>query len=82
MEAAASGEATEPDGNEKIDTDEQTPADDAEIVETLEEPEPVDDARSTASVAEAESEDDAKINESADDSSDPHETGIKYNLRD
>ncbi len=73
MEAAASGEATEPDGNEKIDTDEQTPADDAEIVETLEEPEPVDDARSTASVAEAESEDDAKINESADDSSDPHE---------
>ncbi len=60
MEAAASGEATEPDGNEKIDADEQTPADDAEIVETLEEPEPADDARSTASVAEAESEDDAK----------------------
>ena len=36
-----------------IDADEQTPADNAEIVETPEEPEPVDEPRSADSVAEA-----------------------------
>ena len=88
MEPAASGEANEPDGNEKIDTDELTPADDAARVEPLEQAGSEDDtastasvaeagsednAASTASVAEAGAEDDAKIIESADDPSDPQE---------
>jgi N utilization substance protein A len=66
-ETAASGDVNEPDGNGKIDTDEQTPADDAEIVETVEKPESEDDAESPDSIEKPEPVNDAESPDSIEE---------------